>query len=71
MDATMHQRYGTSSGFDRGREEMGRKHLLYYLLREGLVGHARAILEDQTSYGEEDDVEFLFWKGKCFRVLGF
>ncbi len=43
---------------------MDRKPLLYYLLREGLVGHARAMLEDDMSYGEEDDVEYLFWKGK-------
>ncbi len=66
----MYQRYGASSGFDSGREEMSQRHLLYYLLREGFVGHARAILDNHMPpCREDDDVEFMFWKGKGFRIL--
>ncbi len=72
MDTAMYQRYGTSSRFDSGREEMSQRHLLYYLLREGFVGHARELLDNcMLQCGREDcDVEFLFWKGKSFTALG-
>ncbi len=67
----MHQRYVTSSSmFHNGREEdiRHRMHLLYYFLREGLMGHARVIFKDQTSRRETEPcyMEFLFWKGKRF-----